>query len=447
MVRISAFMLLLAPLLAPAASLSIHGSNTVGAELAPALVRAWLEAEGYRIDRAEVSDVLEVRLSAAKGAENLNIGLASHGSSTGFRDVLAGQADVAMSSRPIRDSEAEALVDSGGFHPVKNEFVVALDGIAVIVHPDNPLAMVSKEKLAEIFSGRGTQWSDYGWPSGGSIRIYARDDASGTFDTFSSLVMDGKPLVASARRYESNDQLSDDVSADRQAIGFVALPAIRAAKPVAVHEAGTRPLMPSVFTVATEDYSLARRLYFYVPEARLSPLVQSFISFTMSNRGQDVVRSLGFVSQNLDAVAVDPPESAPDEYVSLVSGASRLSVNIRFRPGATSLDSKALHDLDRIAEYLKQPENRNDRVMLMGFTDAQEAAPAFADQLATVRADYIASQLKRRGVPPTRVRGFGQDLPVASNATTHGRQKNRRVEVWIYDDREFRPPMGGIASS
>ena len=118
-------------------------------------------------------------------------------------------------------------------------------------------------------------------------------------------------------------------------------------------------------------------------------------------------------------------------------------VNIRFRPGATSLDSKALHDLDRIAAFLQQPDNRNVRVMLMGFTDAQEAAPAFADQLATVRADYIASQLQRRGVPPTRVRGFGQDLPVASNSTEHGRQKNRRVEVWVYDAREYQPPLGG----
>lgn len=121
------------------ADLSLHGSNTVGADLAPALVREWLAATGHTVSDDLNSDPLEVHYEA-HGSSQLSVRLEGHGSGTGFRGVLSGEADIAMSSRPIVAAEAAELDKVGGFDPIRNEYVVALDGIAVIVHPDNPVS-------------------------------------------------------------------------------------------------------------------------------------------------------------------------------------------------------------------------------------------------------------------------------------------------------------------
>ncbi|MEM9301208.1 MAG: phosphate ABC transporter substrate-binding/OmpA family protein [Pseudomonadota bacterium] len=428
-----------------AQDMRIHGSNTVGAALAPALVKAWLSNSGYRIFSEVETAPLERRIIARKGARSLTIELHSHGSSTGFRDVLAGGADVAMSSRPIRETEAARFAETlGGFDPIADEYVVALDGIAVIVNPANPTRQLSKVQLESIFSGAVRDWGELGW-SGGAINLYARDDRSGTFDTFANLVLGDASLAGTARRYESNQLLSDDVARDRGGIGFVSLPNIRSSKAVSIFEDRTQPLLPTPFAVATEDYALARRLFFYVPASGRNAVTEAFLEFAQSQRGQAVAEARGYVAQYLYRAKPFLPDDAPTDYAALVEGAERLSVNIRFRPGATRLDSKAERDLERIRRFV-QTEGERYAVMLMGFADAQETSPAFATQLSLVRAEYIGSRLQRLGVQPTRIRGYGPALPVASNQSEGGRQKNRRVEIWVYDTERFRPPMGMIGS-
>lgn len=153
-----------------AQELTIHGSNTVGENLAPALVQAWLEHAGLPVETNRLVAPQEREMVGANGADRVAVAVASHGSSTGFRSVLAGDADIAMSSRPIRDAEARAFHEIGGFDPVRNEFVVALDGIAVIVHAGNPIRQLSRETLAAVFAGEITQWSQVGHPEARLIR-------------------------------------------------------------------------------------------------------------------------------------------------------------------------------------------------------------------------------------------------------------------------------------
>ena len=98
----------------------------------------------------------------------------------------------------------------------------------------------------------------------GAISIHARDDKSGTYDTFKSLVLDplNLKLLAAAHRYESSTELSDAVAADPGAIGFIGLPYVRRSKVLGISAgAGNPPIVPTQFTVGTEDYPLSRRLY------------------------------------------------------------------------------------------------------------------------------------------------------------------------------------------
>src|SRR5262249_51894303 len=142
-----------------------------------------------------------------------------------------------------------------------------LDGIAVIVNAANPLRSLSKDEVRRIFSGEINDWQQAGRSDAGSIRVLARDEKSGTWDTFKNLVLGATPLASSAQRIEDSRQLSDRVATDRNAIGFVGLPFVRSAKALAVSDAGTRPTFPTALTVATEDYPLSRRLYLYTPSS------------------------------------------------------------------------------------------------------------------------------------------------------------------------------------
>jgi len=115
----------------------------------------------------------------------------------------------------------------------------------------------------------------------------------------------------------------------------------------------------------------------------------------------------------------------------LTTGAERLSLNIRFQPNQTKLDNKAVRDVERLAEFMARPENRTRRLMLLGFTDARETFPYLAMALSVERADSVADYLIAHKLAPHKVRGYGQAIPVANDASEHGRHQNRRVELWI----------------
>ncbi len=241
------------------------------------------------------------------------------------------------------------------------------------------------------------------------------------------------PLLKSARRYESNARLSDDVAKDPNGIGFVGLAYVRQSRALAITDENAAALSPSEFNVATEDYALSRRLYLYVPIVQRHPLAKEFADYTKSENGQKIAAQVGFVSQAVIAFDKQPYDGAPDEYRQLVNGAKRLSLNIRFDPGQRSMDNKALHDVDRLISYMHKPENNGKRLMLFGFTDSNESIPYVSLSLSIERADAVADKMLSYKMVPDRVRGYGQDMPISSNQTELGRIRNRRVEVWIHD--------------
>lgn len=413
-----------------AADLDIRGSDTVGAQLAPALVRAWLQEQGYRqLDEKGADEAREITGRSAAG-KSLTVALEAKGSSTGFAALQAKATDIAMASRPIKAEEVTALKDLGQCDSAACEYVLGLDGIAVIVNPKNPVSNLNTATLQRIFSGQIKDWKQAGGGAG-AIHVVALDENSGTFDTFSHLVMHGTPLAAGARRDASHAAIASMVAADANAIGFVGLPFVGGTKAVAVNEEGTTPITPSAFSVATEDYALSRRLYFYLPERSADELARKFVDFAVSDAGQQVAAESGFVSQQVTAVDEVVPATAPEEYRQLTAGAQRLSLNFRFMKGMANLDTKSQRDVERLKRYMNRPENKARQLMLFGFADSNESLPIVSLQLSTDRADTVADLLAAHGIAATKTRGYGNEVSVASNATEAGRYKNRRVEVWV----------------
>ncbi len=405
----------------------LSGSNTVGQRLAPAIAKAWAAQQGWRFDGQDAPALDESRLRFTTPDGPLVVDVLAHGTSTGFAALRDGDCDLWMASRAVRDEEVEGARRIGPLYEKGLEHVVALDGLSVIVHPGNPVSALTVEQVRALFSGRVRDWSQVGGAPG-PVVLHARDDRSGTFDTFRSLVMGDAALSPAAARYESTEQLAAAVAADPQAIGFVGLAGVGRAKPLALSERGTVPMGPTALSVATEDYVLARRLFLY-STARPRGEVQALIDFALGPSGQQVVAEVGFVPQ--DIRALDQPPPAHDEYRALVAGARRLSLNFRFGEGAAVLDNKAVEDIERLARFMAAPRQDGHELLLIGFADRSEATPYLALSLSNDRVDLVAAELRTKGLRVARQRGLGQIAPVASNDTLAGRLRNRRVEVWI----------------
>ena len=411
----------------------IQGSNTIGAAMAPALVVDYLKAKGAS----------EVHISPFASNEKLVTGffkptrtrlsvrIAAHGSGTGFKGLLNKSADIAAASRPVKLKEVEQLRSFAKIRSADSEHVVGIDGLAIIVNAANPVSELSVDDIAEIFSGGYRDWSELGGKPG-PITVYARDENSGTWDSFKGMVLGKKHrLIPNTRRFESNDKLSDKVMADPNGIGFVGLASVKDAKLVAVSDGSAKALKPNKLTVATEDYALSRRLYMYTDDDIQNPHVAEFIQFALSNSGQKVVADSGFISQELKAVKPEFYAELPETFRAITDSARRLTINFRFEKGSAKLDNKALQDIDRLVDYLQQ--QRTTEIVLIGFGDKKRTERR-SQLLSKLRAMAVRRELVRNGIYPKESIGYGEYLPVASANREEGRTKNRRVEVWVKDN-------------
>jgi phosphate transport system substrate-binding protein len=348
----------------------------------------------------------------------------------GFNRLADGSCEIAMSARRINQEEITKLPFMGDMTSPSNEHVLALDGIAILVNRDNAVASLSTQQLAGIFSGAITDWSQVS-SNKGAIVLYAPFANSATEDGFKSLVLAGGAVAASVKRTKDMASVATEVAGDPMGIGFVGSGFIGSAKAVPVSERGTTALLPNRMTIATEDYPLTRRMYLYTAARPANAYVSKFIEFTQSKAGQDLVGPAGFIPQNVIAdKSVTTAENAPPEYSRLTRGAGRLSLDFRFLPGAAAFDDKAVTDINRVVDFVGDMGYGGNNILLFGFADST-GDPQSNLQLSQLRAKAVADQFVQRGLKPGMVKGFGGYLPVASNETAEGRQKNRRVEIWL----------------
>lgn len=410
--------------------ISIAGSNTIGASLAPELAQRYLaEVSGGEssIIRGEQANESLIVPSVANSYDYIKV--AAHGSSSGFSALLSNSANIAAASRPVKEKEVLAIENAENHINALKEYIIGLDGIAIIVNPVNPIKTLSKTQISAIFAGEITRWETISEDYHGPIAIYSRNSQSGTFDTFNHLVMNDAPLTSLAQRFESNQTLSNKVASDPMAIGFVPLPAVANAKLLSVSDGDAMPIYPTPFTIATEDYPLTRRLYFYTASTPPAA-VQSFIASVLGDKGQLLVRQAGFVDMMPNLSQVASQQEWPTSYRDNIQDAERVSLNFRFQPGTLKLDTRAEQDLARITQLLAFSHHKDREVLLFGFSDAA-GDPGYNQYLSQQRAQLIADELIARGIKPTLVKGMGSAVPIADNRTAGGREKNRRVEIWL----------------
>ncbi|AOE50833.1 substrate-binding domain-containing protein [Kangiella sediminilitoris] len=410
---------------------TMKGSNTIGEKLAPALAAQFLTEQGatqtliietHTVEKMVVGFMANGKIQA--------IDIKAHGSSTGFNALAEKDTDIAMASRRVKEKERQNLKKLyGDLRSMENEYTIAVDGLAVIIHPELNIKQLTTKELAMIFSGEVTNWQQLGG-SNQPISVFARDDKSGTYDTFKSLVLKRHKVKLSqfAKRYESSGELSEQVSSTFGAIGFVALPYVNDAKTVAVSEPGVAlSFKPNRFTVSTEDYVLSRRLYLYHPSNNTNPHAKAFMDFVLNNKAQTTVEDNNLISLKVNDATVRFNRNYPPRYLNMIRGLKRLSITFHFDQNL-ELDNKAKRDIQRLTAYVKNRRLKN--LFVFGFS-ADSGNKSKDKEQSEQLADHITDLLKQRGVNPFYTQGYGSRGAIASNSTSNGKAKNQRVEIWI----------------
>jgi phosphate transport system substrate-binding protein len=219
---------------------------------------------------------------------DVNVTVGESGSGNGAKSLINGTCQIANMSRFMKDKEFKAAMGNG-VTPVAH--VVAMDGIAMIVHPSNPVKGLSVEQVRNIYLGKITNWKDVGGPDR-KIVLVSRDTNSGTFETFHGLVMAKEKTAPGTEHLGSNGAVRSKVQSTAGAIGYVGLGFVDdtvKALVVGGVECNRR-------SIATGKYPIARPLYMFTNGyPKLGSHVHQLVTLHMTKEGQAMVEGEGFV--------------------------------------------------------------------------------------------------------------------------------------------------------
>jgi phosphate transport system substrate-binding protein len=211
----------------------------------------------------------------------VHINVQGGGSTAGIKACREGACEIGTSSRELH--KEEALV---------RKIVIAWDGIAIIVHPKNPVNTISSEQLQGIFSGKTRSWSEVGGEKK-PIFFVTREEGSGTRDAFEQLVMKKVEISNEALVEDSNGSVREIIAHNTQAIGYISFGIVnKQVKVLAVNG-----VMPTLKSIKERRYQLTRPFLFVVKDP-LTQLAGQFIDFVLSRDGQRILEQEGLVGVN-----------------------------------------------------------------------------------------------------------------------------------------------------
>ena len=213
----------------------------------------------------------------------LSITVSGGGSGAGVNAARDGTAHIGMSSRELTATELGVL----------NAYPVANDGVAIIVHRNNPVNNLTMEQARGIFAGEITNWNQVGG-NNAAILVQTRETGSGTLDTLNGLLMSGRAVASTASPHNSNPLLRTAVAGNANAIGFVSVGYVD--NTIKALTIGGRTASDS--TIMAKTYPLSRFIYVCTRD-RATGVSAVFIDYLRSLDCQEnIVKANGFVKLN-----------------------------------------------------------------------------------------------------------------------------------------------------
>ena len=206
------------------------------------------------------------------------------GSGSGIQAVSEGRCDIGLSSRALKDDEkASGLVET----------VVALDGIAIVVNPENPVSDLDIDTIAKIYTGEITNWKDVGG-NDAEIVLIGREAGSGTRDGFESIT-DTKDACQYRQELTSTGDVINTVSQNPDAIGYASLSAVGDS----VKALTVGGVEATEETVKDGSYVVQRPFVLVTKEdTKLSPAAQAFFDYALSADAASIIAAAGAVAAN-----------------------------------------------------------------------------------------------------------------------------------------------------
>lgn len=206
------------------------------------------------------------------------------GSGSGITAVQEGTCDIGLSSRALKDEEKAAGL---------KETVLAYDGIAIIVHPDNPVSDLTIEQIAQLYTGELTNWKDVGG-NDAQVVLIGREAASGTRDGFESIT-GTKEKCQYRQELTSTGDVITAVSQNPDAIGYASLASIKDS----VKALNVDGVTPSEATVKDGSYKVQRPFVLVTVEGKaLTPVAQAFFDYATSPDAAAIIAKAGAVAAN-----------------------------------------------------------------------------------------------------------------------------------------------------
>ena len=213
------------------------------------------------------------------------------GSGTGIAALINGTVDLAQSSRPMKDKEKQQAEQNR--NAKLNETPVALDALAVFVHSSNPVRELSLAQIADIYTGKATNWKQVGGKDE-VIVIYGRENNSGTYEYFKEHVLNKADFAPRVQTLSGTAAVINAVGRDAKGIGYGGIAYASDVKAIAVKkDAATPGVEPKEENVANGTYPISRSLYFYWL-ASSRPELEKFVNWAISPSGQAVVANVGY---------------------------------------------------------------------------------------------------------------------------------------------------------
>jgi len=243
-----------------------------------------------------VSDMAEAYMMEHPGAD---ISVTGGGSGCGIAALINGEVDIADASRRIEEGELEKASERG----IEIwEFVIARDGLCIIVHPSNPVRNLTLDEVGAIYRGEITNWKEVGGEDM-KITLYGRQSTSGTYEFMREHVLKGD-YSPDMLNMEGNKAIVDGVKVDKSGIGYIGIGYLRdGVKPLNIASKKGSAYVSPLDQEAVEDgrYPLTRPLYQYTNGMPVvGSLAYNFLKFELSDKGENITRRAGYYPPNTE---------------------------------------------------------------------------------------------------------------------------------------------------
>lgn len=431
------------------AELMVSGVEATSNRLLPRLLEAFARDRGLSFVRQDEDAVhfLYVLSDPESGAPVARIRFRVTSADEGMADLIAEQADIALTFREPTEEERKWAMEAGLgdlMSPARSQ-VLALDALVAVVSPNRDTRSIEYENLSRILAGDLGNWSDLG-ETGEPISLHLAAERP----LAEQVLPENTEAASGTRRYLDGADLESALAVDSGALGFMKFSDVSVSRILALSGSCGAEISATRRSIKAEDYPLTAPYFMFTPGRRAPAILREFLQYLQSSDAQTVIRREGFVDRGIEMrpleaqgerliraiLASGRDVNARDlrRMVGSLKGGAQMSLSFRFEDGSADLDAQSRANIPLLADAISAGIFDGAEILLAGFSDGQGRGGQNLElsrrRAATVREALLEALPLETGVE-IAAEGFGEAMPMACDADAWGRKVNRRVEVWI----------------